>query len=62
MEKHGTIGVGRDIYDAFLKVSYLEELAQMYYNVLTLSGGKEPDSLPASEIVQWAYPKEVIFS
>lgn len=62
MEKHGTIGVGRDIYDAYLKVSYLEELAQMYYNVLTLSGGKEPDALPASEIVQWAYPKEVIFS
>lgn len=62
MEKHGTIGVGSDIYDAFLKVSYLEELAQMYYNVLTVNGGKEPEALPPSEIVQWAYPKEVIFS
>ncbi|MFT8872170.1 MAG: class II aldolase/adducin family protein [Sporolactobacillus sp.] len=62
MEKHGTIGAGNNIYDAFLKVSYLEELAQMYYNTLTLSGGKEPDALPASEIVEWAYPKEVVFS
>ncbi|MFT8708329.1 MAG: class II aldolase/adducin family protein [Sporolactobacillus sp.] len=62
MEKHGTIAVGKSIYDAFLKASYLEELAQMYYNVLTVNGGKEPDALPASEIVQWAYPKEVIFS
>ncbi|EST12668.1 class II aldolase/adducin family protein [Sporolactobacillus laevolacticus] len=62
MEKHGTIGIGKNIYDAYLKVSYLEELAQMYYNVLTLNGSKEPDALPSSEIVQWAYPKEVIFS
>ncbi|MCI1859666.1 MAG: class II aldolase/adducin family protein [Sporolactobacillus sp.] len=62
MEKHGTIGVGKDIYDALLKVSYLEELAHMYYNVLTLMNGKEPEPLPASEIVKWAYPKEVTFS
>lgn len=62
MEKHGTIAAGKDIYDAYLKASYLEELAQMYFNVLAISGGKEPEALPPSEIVQWAYPKEVIFS
>ncbi|WP_100487051.1 class II aldolase/adducin family protein [Sporolactobacillus pectinivorans] len=62
MEKHGSIGAGKDIYDAYLKVNYLEELAQMYYNVLTVRGGQEPDVLPKSEIAEWAYPKEVIFS
>lgn len=62
MEKHGSLGVGKDIYDAYLKVSYLEELAQIYYNVLTLNGGKEPEALPMSEIVKWEYPKEVTFS
>lgn len=62
MEKHGSVGVGKDIYDAYLKVSYLEELAEIYYYVLTLNGGKNPDILPASEIVKWAYPKEVILS
>lgn len=62
MEKHGSVGVGKDIYDAYLKVSYLEELAEIYYYVLTLNGGKKPDILPASEIVKWAYPKEVILS
>ncbi|MCI1858410.1 MAG: class II aldolase/adducin family protein [Sporolactobacillus sp.] len=61
MEKHGTIAAGKDIYDACLKASYLEELAHIYYNVLTIAGGKEPEALPASEIVQWAYPHEVVF-
>lgn len=62
MEKHGSVAVGKDIYDAYLKVSYLEELAEIYYNVLTLNRGEEPDVLPNSEIEKWAYPKEVTFS
>lgn len=62
MEKHGCVAGGKDIYDAYLKVSYLEELAEIYYYVLTLNGGDNPEILPLTEIEEWEYPKEVIFT
>lgn len=62
MEKHGTVGCGSDIYDAFLKVAYLEELAQMYATVLTITGGTEPVPVDVHEIDSWKYPKEVTYS
>lgn len=62
LEKHGVVAVDdRDIYEAFLKVAYIEELAELYYLALTANGGKEPDSFVQDELQQWAYPKEIKF-
>ena len=62
MEKHGVVGFdSRDIYEAYLKAAYIEELAQLYFNALTVSGGKEPYSFPQEELASWEYPKEIKF-
>lgn len=62
LEKHGVVAVDdRDIYEAFLKVAYIEELAELYYLALNANGGKEPDSFIQEELQQWAYPKEIKF-
>ncbi len=63
MESHGVVAFdSRDIYEAFLKASYVEELAQLYYNALTVNGGKEPNSFKQEELQKWEYPKEIKFS
>lgn len=61
MEHHGTVACGSNIYDAFLKATYIEELARIYAITLQVNGGKEPEPLAPSEIVKWAYPHEVTF-
>ncbi len=62
MEKHGAVAFdSTNIYEAFLKAAYIEELAQLYYNALTASQGKEPDSFPQEELQKWEYPKEIKF-
>ncbi len=62
MERHGTVAFdAENIYEAYLKACYIEEMAQLYYNVLTASGGKEPYSFPQEELQQWEYPKEIKF-
>lgn len=62
MKGHGACGVdARDIYEAYLKAAYIEEIAQLYYNALTANNGKEPPFFPAEELQQWEYPKEIIF-
>lgn len=62
LEKHGVVAVDdRDIYEAFLKASYIEELAELYYLALTANGGREPESFRQEELQQWAYPKEITF-
>lgn len=62
LEKHGVVAVdNRDIYEAFLKVAYIEELAELYYLALTVNGGKEPESFVQDELQQWAYPQEIKF-
>lgn len=62
LEKHGAVAVDdRDIYEAFLKAAYIEELAELYYLALTANGGKEPDAFQQDELQQWAYPAEITF-
>ena len=62
MESHGAVAFdSKDIYEAFLKAAYIEELAQLYYNALTVLQGKEPKAFPQEELQKWEYPKEIKF-
>ncbi|MFT3877312.1 MAG: class II aldolase/adducin family protein [Propioniciclava sp.] len=62
LEKHGAVAVdSRDIYEAFLKAAYIEELAELYHHSLTANAGAEPDSFPQEELQRWAYPAEIKF-
>jgi Ribulose-5-phosphate 4-epimerase and related epimerases and aldolases len=47
LEKHGALTVGTTIEDAFLKMQYVEDVAQIYFYSLQL--GKEPDTIPQKE-------------
>lgn len=38
MEKHGLLTVGANIYDAYLKSVYVEEVAKAYYRMIGISG------------------------
>lgn len=62
MESHGAVAFdSADIYEAFLKAAYIEELAQLYYNALTVNGEKEPNAFKQEELQKWEYPKEIKF-
>ena len=62
MESHGAVAFdSNDIYEAFLKAAYIEELAQLYYNALSVCQGKEPNSFKQEELQKWEYPKEIKF-
>lgn len=62
LQGHGSVAVDEDSIDeAYLKVCYIEELAELYYHALTANGGKEPKSFPAEELQKWEYPKEIKF-
>ena len=62
IEKHGAVAVdGRDIYEAYLKAAYIEELAELYHHSLTANFGKEPPVFEQSELERWEYPKEITF-
>lgn len=62
MEKHGVVAFDTvDIYEAFLKAAYIEELAQLYYNALTVTQGKEPIAFQQMELQKWEYPSEIKF-
>ncbi len=59
MERHGAVTVDKDPYEALLKSSYLEELAQLYYLALHINGGKDPGGIPAEELQKWQYPPQI---
>lgn len=59
MESHGVIAVDKDLKEALLKAAYVEEMAEIYYRTLTINGGKEPHTVPMSELKKWEYPKEI---
>ncbi len=60
LEGHGAVAYDKDnIYEAFLKAAYIEELAQLYFNTLTVTQGKEPNVIPLEELTSWQYPKEI---
>ena len=62
MEKHGVIAVdSKNLKEALLKASYVEELAEIYLTTLTILRGKEPQTVPKSELQKWEYPKEIKF-
>lgn len=62
MQGHGCLAVDEtSIEEAYLKVSYVEELAELYYHALVANGGKEPSVFPAEELQRWEYPKEIKF-
>lgn len=63
IESHGVVAFDSvDLYEAFLKAAYIEELAQLYYNALTIGQGNEPKSFKQEELQKWEYPKEIKFS
>lgn len=59
MEKHGAIGVGKTLDDAYLAVQYIEEVAQIYYDALVINQGKEPDVFTEEELTSWKYPSQI---
>ncbi|AHU89690.1 class II aldolase/adducin family protein [Trueperella pyogenes] len=62
LAQHGTVAVDSgNIYEAFLKASYIEELAELYHHTLTANGGKEPVRFDQSELGKWAYPSQITF-
>lgn len=61
MQGHGAVAADEeDIFGAYLKASYVEELSQLYFNSL-LIGKKEPDVFPPEELQSWEYPSEIKF-
>lgn len=57
LEKHGAIALdARNIKEAYLRASYLEELAELYYHTLQANGGREPDVFTQEELESWEYP------
>lgn len=62
MKGHGAVAVDEDsIENAYLRASYLEELAGMYYSLLTANNGQDPELFAAEELQKWAYPSEIHF-
>lgn len=62
LEKHGAVAVDdRDIYEAFLKAAYIEELAELYHHSLTANQGKEPEAFAQEELQKWEYPSQIKF-
>ncbi len=57
MEKHGAVAMGQEIEDTLLKAQYLEEVAEIYYNVLTINQGREPEFIDIEAINAWRYPE-----
>lgn len=60
LEKHGAVALdGRDIYEAFLKAAYIEELAELYHHVLAVNNGQEPPAFTQKELEKWKYPSQI---
>jgi len=60
LKGHGAVAVDEtSIEEAYLKVCYVEELAEIYHHALTANGGREPEAFPPEELQSWSYPKEI---
>lgn len=57
LERHGAVTCGKDIFDALKKAEYLEEVAEIYKNVLDINKGQEPKSFLQEELDSWTYPE-----
>ena len=62
LEKHGAVALdNRDIYEAFLKAAYIEELAELYHHALTANNCQEPPAFAQEELQKWEYPSQIKF-
>ena len=62
LEKHGAVALdNRDIYEAFLKAAYIEELAELYHHALTANNCQEPPAFAQEELQKWEYPLQIKF-
>ena len=59
MEKHGAVGIGEDLEKAYINMQYLEDIAHIYFNVLMINNGKEPDSFEQKDFDVWKYPEKL---
>lgn len=60
LERHGVVAMSpNDIEEAYLNVAYVEEMAHLYYNTLTLTGGVEPPVFEQEELSSWKYPSQI---
>lgn len=59
LERHGVVTFDtQDISEAYLKASYVEEVAHLYYNALSISDGTEISGFSQEELDAWRYPSE----
>ena len=62
LARHGALAVDEnDIESAYLKANYIEEFAEIYYHVLTVTKGTEPPTFGPEELRAWGYPEEIKF-
>lgn len=62
LEKHGAVALdNRDIYEAFLKAAYIEELAELYHHALTANNCQETPAFAQEELQKWEYPSQIKF-
>lgn len=60
MAHHGVLSVSSEsIEDAYLRASYVEEVAEVYYRTLMINGGREPETIPKEELNLWHYPDQI---
>ncbi|MDY3006361.1 class II aldolase/adducin family protein [Anaerococcus porci] len=59
MEKHGAVGIGEDLEKAYVTMQYLEDIAEIYFNVLMINNGKEPESFTQKDFDVWKYPEKL---
>ncbi len=59
MERHGTIAVGKDLAEAYENADYIEELAKIYYTILTLNNGRDPKLFTPEDFRAWKYPDQI---
>jgi L-fuculose-phosphate aldolase len=58
MSKHGVLATSvNNLYDAFLKAVYIEEVAEIYYRAITINPGI--GGISQDEFDKWAYPEEI---
>lgn len=61
MQGHGAVAADEtDIFGAYLKAAYMEELSELYFHALAVRGS-EPDVFPPEELHSWTYPSEIKF-
>lgn len=51
LARHGVMTVsGRGVQDALIKAMYVEDICGAYYRALTVTGGVEPEIIPAADL------------